>query len=243
MATTATRAAVTTAARLENLIDAHAPDAGRRLGEWFRPALRDGETLPDFALVLRLSARLVGLGGRRLFERQNALEDAGAQEAEARFERDKAASALRRKLVELRRLLSSMHGPRRAATLLGIEGETALQTQHARLLEHAEAFLRLLRDPERPAAARTDAFLFEPAVAAGEIEPLHAELGAALRRCDEVRRTGAARREARERAWVELGRAVRCVVFLCRGCLALIRRGDLAEKIRRIQQTWKEVPM
>lgn len=243
MSTIATQLAVKSAARLENLIDTHASDAGRRLGEWFRPGLRDGETLPDFALVLRLSARMIGAGGRHLFERQNALEDARAREDEARFERDQAASTLRRKLVELRRMLVLMHGPRRAAKLLGIEGRTAHRSQHALLVTQAEGFLKLLCDPKRPAVGRAGALSFDPAHAAGELEPAVAELRTALRRCDQVRRTGATRRAAKDRAAAELERAVRCVVFLARGCLLLIRRSDLAEKVRMIQRSWKEVPM
>lgn len=75
---------VEAALRLGTLIDAHAREAGRQLGEQLSPSLRDGETLPDFTLVLELPARMVRQAGQRLRQCQAELDDARSLEAEAR---------------------------------------------------------------------------------------------------------------------------------------------------------------
>ncbi len=220
------------AARLAALIDAHAPDAGRRLGDRLRPWLRDGETLPDFGLGLELPARLIRQAGQRLRRHQHRLDEARSEEREARFHRDQTASALRRKLVEVRRLLTSALGPRRTATLLGV-GKTARSSQPALLLSQAGAFLKLLRDPRRLAIPRRNR-VFDPAVVAGTLEPLAVACAAACDRLDAMCQASAAALEARDRARAELERVMPCVVDGFGGWLVLIGRPDLAEKLRRI---------
>ncbi len=238
MSTIATKLTIEAAARLGTLIDAHARDAGRQLGEWLRPWLRDGESLPDFTLVLQLPARMIRQGGQRLRERLDALGEARGREGEARFQRDQAASALRRKLVEIRRLLTSALGSRRTATLLDVEGKTARDTQPTLLLAQAGAFLRLLGDPRRLGISHAGGY-FDPAAAAADLEPLAAALREACGQLDETLRTCAARLEAKDRARTELGRAVRCVVRILGGWLLLIRRADLADKLSSIRRRGK----
>ncbi len=249
MSTIGTKLATEAAARLGTLIDAHAQDAGRQLGEWLRPCLRPGETLPDFSLALQLPARRIRGAEQRLRRDLEELDDATSHEGEARFRRDQTASALCRKLIEIRRLLVAVLGPRRAATLLGIEGRTARGTQPALLLSQAGAFLRLLRDPQKLATPHADVH-FDPAAVAGALEPLVAACREARGELDEVHRANAARVAARDRARSELVFAVRCVVRLLGGWLLLIRRADLTEKLRPIerlirgrQSARKEVPM
>ncbi len=235
MSATCTRLVVEAAIRLGTLIDAHARDAGRQLGESLRPWLRDGETLPDFTLVLQLPARMIRHAGQRLRQRQNQLDEVRSEQGEARFQRDQTAAALRRKLVEIRRLLTSAHGPRRAATLLGIEGRTAQESQGALLLAQADACLGLLRDPRRLAIPRADRY-FDPAAAAGALEPLATACREACGRLEEIRRASAASLEARDRVWTELRHGVGSVVRILSGWLLLIGRADLAEKLRLIQR-------
>ena len=155
MSAIGTQLIVEAALRLGTLIDAHARDAGRQLGEWLRPWLGDRETLPDFRLVLELQGRMIRQASQDLRERQGQLDDARSREAAARYRRDQTASALRRKLVEIRRLLTSVLGPRRTAELAGIEGSTAQASQSALLLSQSQAFLKLLRDPRRLAVPQT----------------------------------------------------------------------------------------
>ncbi len=218
------------ASRLAALIHGHARDAGRQLGEWLRPWLRDGEDLPDFALVLDLPARMFEHAAARLRRYEEELADARSREAEARFQRSATASALRRKLVDVRRLLTAVHGPRRTTTLLGIEGGTAHDTQPALLLSHAGAFQELLRDPQQMVVTRAD-FTFDPAAIADGVETLAAACGEAGARLDAVRKVSADRREARDHTRSELARAVGCVVGVLGGWFRLIRRSDLARKL------------
>ncbi len=242
MSAIGTHLAVEAALRLGTLIDAHARDAGRQLGEWLRPWLRDGETLPDFTLVLELPARMIRQTCQRLRERQDKLDDARSRQAAARYGRDQTAAALRRKLVEIRRFLTAVLGPRRTAELAGIEGETAKETQPAILLSQSQAILKLLRDPRRLAIPRSGCY-FDPAAAAGALEPLAAACREACGPLEEIREARAATLEARNRARSELERGARCVAGILGGWLLLIRRTDLAEKLRAIHRSRKEVPM
>ncbi len=242
MSAIGTNFVVEAALRLGTLIDAHARDAGHQLGEWLRPWLRDGETLPDFTLVLELPARMIRQTSERLRERQQQLDDAGSREDAARFQRDQTASALRRKVVEVRRLLTSALGPRRTSELAGIAGNTAKDSQPALLLAQSQAFLKLLRDPRRLAIPRSERF-FDPAVLAGALEPLAGACREACGSLDQMRRASAAPLEARDGARTELRHALRCVAGMLGGWLMLIRRADLAEKLRSFRRSRKEVPM
>ncbi len=229
-----TKRTVEAAIRLGTLIDAHARDAGRQLGETLRPWLEDGETLPDYALALELPARMIAQAGRHLRECQNRLDEARSHDREARDRRDQTASALHRKLVEIRRLVASALGLRRTATLLGFEGKTADKTQPARLLSQAEAYLRLLHEPRRLAIPRADLY-FEPAAIASALEPLAGAFREAGGQLDEVRRASAASLEARDRARAQLEHAIRHVVRFLGGWFVLVGRPDLAEKIQLVQ--------
>jgi len=230
-----TNLVVEAAARLGTLIDVHARDAGRQLGDLLLPCLQEGETPPDFTLVLQLPARRIRQAGQRLRQSRDELDEAGSRESEARFRRDRTASALRLKLVEIRRLLTSALGPRRTATLLGIGGKTAQGSQHALLLKQAGAFASLLRDPRRLAIPPAERY-FDPAVVAGALEPLAADLREACGQLDEIRGSNAARHAATRRARRELVLDLRCVIRLLGGWLRLISRDDLAEKLRPIQR-------
>ncbi len=220
------------AARLGTLIDAHGRDAGRQLGEWLRPWLRDDETLPDFSLVLELPARMIRHAGQRLGEDGKELDEARRLEGEARFQRHQAASALRRKLVESRRLLSSVLGPWRTAKLLGLAGKTARAAQPVLLLSQTAAFLSLLGDPRRLALARVDRYL-DPVATAAVLEPLATACREACDDLDKICQANAARLAARDCASAELGRAVQHVVRLLGGWLLLVGRSDLAKQLRR----------
>ena len=237
MAMTMTKAAIEAAVRLGTLIESHARDAGRQLGEWLRPWLREGEVLPDFTLVLQLPARMIVHAGQRLRESRKELDESKSREGEARISRDHTASALRRKLVEIRRLLTAAFGPHHTATVLGIEGKTAHASQYAFLLFQADAFLKALRDPRRLAIPRTASF--DPAAAAAALEPLIVAFRGAYGHLDEVRRESAARLAARDQARTELVSGIPCVVAILSGWLGLIRRADLTKKLRLIQRTGK----
>ncbi len=252
MSTIGTKLAVEAAVRLGTLIDAHARDAGRQLGEWLRPWLREGEVLPDFTLVLQLPARMIRHAGHRLRESQQQLDESRSRESETRLRRDDAAAALRRELVRTRWLLTGVFGTRRTAVVLGIEGETAHASQHALLLSQAESFLKLFRDPKGLAVPR--AFSVDPVWAATTLEPLIVAFREAYGRLDEIQQASAARLEAKNRTWSELEGSFRCVVSILSGWLGLIRRPDLAAKLRLIQRgdmkagkaknrSRKEVPM
>ena len=235
MSTMTTKLVLEAATRLGTLIDAHASDAGRQLGEWLRPYLRRGETLPDFTLVLLLPARGIRRAGQRLRRSSKELDDGKSHESEAKFRRDQTAAALCRKLIEVRRLLIATLGPRRAATLLGIEGRTARGTQPALLLSQAGAFSSLLREPQKLAIPRPERY-FDPAAVADDLEPLVAACREACDELDEIRRAKAARVAARDRARSELVFAVRCVARLFGGWLGLVRRTDLTEKLDSIRR-------
>lgn len=221
------------AVRLSTLIESHAHDAGRELGDWLRPYLRDGEELPDFSLVLQLPARVIEQAGHFLRESQKELDESRSRESEARASREQRAAALRRKLVEIRQHMTPVFGSR-AATLLGIEGKTARSSQSALLSSQADAVLKVLRDPKRLAKAETA--YFDPAPAAAALEPLIVASREAGGHLDEVCQASAARLEARDRARAELHRGIHWVVRMLSGWLGLVRRADLAKKLRRLQR-------
>lgn len=252
MSAIGTNIAVEAAVRLGTLIESHARDAGRQIGEWLRPWLQEGEILPDFTLVLRLPARMIRHAGDRLRESQQQLDESRSRESEARQRRDDAAAALRRQLVQNRMILSGLYGACRTAVLLGIEGETAHASQHALLLSQAEALLKLLRDPKRLPVPCTASV--HPTGAVDTLEPLVVAFREAYSRLDEIHQESAARLEAKTRTWTELEGSFRCVVSILGGWLGLIRRPDLAEKLRLVQRgdkkagktknrSRKEVPM
>ncbi len=236
MSAIGTNIVIEAAVRLGTLIDSHARDAGRQLGEWLHPWLRSGEALPDFTLVLRLPARMIRHAGQRLRERQSELDEVRSHEGEALFQRNQTTAALRRKLVEIRRLLTPVFGAHRTGKLLGFAGKTALASQPKRLLSQADAFLKALRDPKRPAIPETAYFDFDPSAAAAELEPLLVACREAHSRLDETRQTCAARLEAKDRVRAELHHAVQCVVCIVGGWFLLIRRLDLAQKLRLVRR-------
>ena len=230
-----TKRVVEAAVRLGTMIDAHARDAGRQLGERLRPWLRDGETLPDFTLALELIARLSRETGHRVRERENRLDDATSDEAEARLRRNQTALALRRKLVDVRRLLILALGTQRIGELLRIEGDTAKSSQPELLLSQADACLSLLRDPQRlrlPSARR----FFDPAETADDLEPLITALRQARDGLDKTHRESARQLETRNRTRTELENNIRSVGAILGGWFRLIRRHDLAKKIRPVQR-------
>lgn len=222
-----TNVALEAAVRLGTLIESHARDAGRQLGEWLRPWLEEGEDLPDFTLVLQLPARMIRHAGLRLRQSQKELDESRSEEGEAQVSRDQTASVLRRKLVEVRRYMTSVFGPRHTATLLGIEGKTAQASQPALLLSQAEATAKLLRDPKRLAIPQTAHF--NPAAAAAALEPRMVAFRAAHGCLNALRQASAAR----------LDRGLRCVVPILSGWLGLIRRAELTEKLRHVQRSGK----
>ncbi len=236
MSAIGTNLVIEAAGRLGTLIDSHARDVGRQLGEWLHPWLRDGEILPDFTLVLQLPARMIRQAGQRLRARQDELDEARSHEGEALFWRDQTAAALHRKLVAIRQVLTSVFGAKRTAKLVGFGGKTARPSQGAFLLSQADAFLKSLRDPERPAIPETAYFDFDPASAAAELEPLVVACREAHDRLDEIRQARAARIEAKDRAQTELRHGVQSVVCVVGGWLALVRRLDLVEKLRLIRR-------
>ncbi len=182
-----------------------------------------------------------GRGGERRTFQSGVLGRAAPGRSErspSAYRRDQTASALHRKLVEIRRLLSSALGPRRTAELAGIEGSTAKPSQSALLLLQADAFLKLLRDSRRLAIPQADRY-FDPAAVAGALEPLAAACRETCGRLDQTRKASAATLEARDRARTELRRALRCVAGILVGWLLLIGRKDLGEKLHVIRRLGK----
>ncbi len=234
----ATKLVIESASHLGILIDAHARDIGRQLGDWLRSQLRDDETLPDFTLVLELPARRIRQIRQYLCECHNELDEAQSKEYEARFWRDQTASALRRKLVQVRRLLTSVLGSQRTAKLLGIKGRTAHDSQHPLLLSQADAFLKLLRDPQR-LAIKPALHYFDPAAVAADIAPHADACRQACGQLDEMCEASAYRRAARNSAQTELECAVQSLASVLSGFLLLTGRTDLAKKLYPIQHPGK----
>ena len=224
-----TKTSIEAAQLLRTLIESHARDHGRQLGEWLRPGLREGETLPDFDLVLQLPARMLDQACHHLQECEDKLDESKSHEDEALHWRNHTASQLRRKLVEVRRFLTAACGPR-AGKLLGISGKTALASQPALLVSQAESVLRVLREPKR--LSIPSGGCFDPAAAAAGLEPMLDAGRKAVGQLDEKRQASAVRREARDRAVSDLWRAGHGVASIVVGWFSLIRRMDLVGKLR-----------
>lgn len=220
---------IETALRLGTLIESHAPDAGPQLGEWLRPWLREGETLPDFTLVLELPARMIAQAGHRVRESQAQLSESGNHENEARGCREQTAAVLRRKLMEIRQFLMALFGSRHTAKLLGFEGATAKTSQPTLLLSQSEALLKVLRDPKRLAIPNTA--YFDPVSAAATLEPPIVAFREAHGQFEKVRQAKAIRCEAGNHKWAELVHGIQCVVRVFSGWFHLIGRPDLVKKI------------
>jgi hypothetical protein len=99
---------ITTA--LQSAADTHAESAAVAVEKLLAPHLQKGEKMPDVALLLKLSGRLLEESTRKLVEADEAHERELADDRAPRERRDAASQAIYSRLVDLRDALSGLYG-------------------------------------------------------------------------------------------------------------------------------------
>lgn len=204
---------------LETFFSAYASRLGGRLEERLRPLLRDGETMPDVTLLLKLL-------GRYMADLRRALEGAGKRRADAITamrlayrDRDRAEKEARTRFVDLRQVAAGAYR-RQDLESLGLAGRIArhpfpLFRQGTDLLARFSHPDFVLPEPIIPGVA------LSPPVLEEKLRPLVSRLGqrlqgllAARRRLEaaRVRQSNALR--ALERAYVQLGQVAHALCVL-----------------------------
>jgi len=223
------------------LVETHAAEIGKAIGRRLRPLLREGEVLPDFALVLALLGRLVAAAAAWLV-RSDKVHESGLDEGvEPRVQRDLAALVLRRKVVEIRTLGSAFYG-RRGSAVLGLVGRTAEAVQPELLWRQARTLLARLRDPQLEAPGNSLKLVFDPVALGRELEPEVSALRQALDAVEREQRQAGTTLAAKEDAMGDLDSVLKACVLVMKGAFALAGRPDVARKLGELSRRKKPLP-
>lgn len=201
------------------------------IAERFAPFLAEGEPVFDFAQLQRVLQAM----GEATFDAMVAADKAHLDElgndVAPREERDEAVAGVRRKLIDVRQMLTGLFGGARTAEIVAVDGDTARQPEL--LWRQGEHTLSHLRDPElRLPEAKTDSIVFEPQKLAGELEPLVSRLRAAIDRTELDRRVAATTHKVKTEAIAEHDLLIGACARILSGFYLLARRPDLAARIR-----------
>jgi hypothetical protein len=90
--------------------ETQAEAAGAALGKLLEPHLAEGESLPNFALVLTLISRALDASKTRMVDADAAHEAELGDDEPVRRARDESAQALSDRIVELREVLTGVYG-------------------------------------------------------------------------------------------------------------------------------------
>lgn len=209
----------------------HADAVAAGLAEELASTLQEGETLPDFALTIRMLGRYLAQRSHEMDARDAAHVTELTQARSPREARDLATAALYDKIVEIRRAVEVVYGPEKIKAVLGVEGATPQYATTLRL--HAEQILHRLRHPldELP-PSRLAGVVAEVDRWVAEIEPLYEALRQALQAllAKRARARGSLGHKQRavhafDNAYVQVGRCLE-------GLFALAGETALAERVR-----------
>jgi hypothetical protein len=210
--------------------DTHAVEIAAGVEEVLRPYLREGETMPDVALLATLVGRWQTGTNQELLVADEAHEIELGDDLEPRQARDMAGEAVRQVLIDVRSTVETSYGE---VGLRRLRLDGAIPTDPSVVATTARRVAAILEDPaiEMPPPRRRSLGVDRAAVAADIREALPVldqALAAVARETREAERTLAGKRKALERS----DRAtVRGGGWLAATC-ALAGRDDLAAKVR-----------
>ncbi len=148
-----------------------------------------------------------------------------------RMQRDKLVAAVRRKLIDVRRIVQGLFGPERAVEVVAIDGRTAYQPDF--LWRQAEHTLSRLRSSDfRLPEASTASIALDPTTLADELEPLVTALKASIDAVDLDRRAAATSQQDKIDAIEDHDLLIAACGRIVSGFYLLARRPDLAKRIR-----------
>lgn len=210
--------------------ETYATEVGERTNAQLSPFARDGEVVPDTALLLRLMARMLASKTTALEQADRAHEAEISDDAQPRAERDEAESELRKTTVEFRDAINAKYGDV-GLRVMGLyeppPKSPAPLTKYARNLHAA------LLDASRTltGSARRGVQLDRAEMAAEllpTIERLESALQAVSQEAAELNLT----QTAKDRAIEENDRVFACVANVAEALLTLADRKDLADRVR-----------
>ena len=201
------------------------------INERTAPFLQEGEVLFDFPLLQRVLGRMVEASFERMVAADKAHLDELANDIAPRMERDQWVEAVRRKLIDVRRIVQGLFGTERAVEVVAIDGRTAHQPDF--LWRQAEHTLSRLRSPDlRLPEASTASIALDPATLADELEPLVIGLKGSIDAVDLDRRAAATSVQDKKEAMADHDLLIAACGRIVSGFYLLARRPDLADRIR-----------
>lgn len=206
---------------------AHADTIGRALSDLCSPHLDASESLPDAALLSRLLGRALAASSAAMVRADEAHSGELSDDAQPRAERDRVASELVAKLVELREITTGVYGSQLAARLFpgSTPRDPSMLAAFAKEVSHA------LRTVSLP-APRVKGASIDAATIAKELDAAHAELTS--HQHDVVRETREAQAtlEAKNTAVASYQQRFSHVANLLSALLSIAGNAELAKKVR-----------
>lgn len=219
------------AAVVEQAAATHAELVGGRLTEFFSPFAKPGAPAIDFGSLFELLAATLAAHRQRMEAADDAHTTELGDDAPARDERDAAAAALHGSLVDLRATVEGLFGPGSAGAVLALDGQTAsdpvvLERQAALAVE------RLRTDGLTLPAMRLPGLTFDPAAAAGALDPALERLRAALRAVSREAKEAEDTLIRKNRALDAFNTTFRGVAGTLESLFRLAGEPDLADRVR-----------
>lgn len=210
--------------------ETYATEVGERTNVQLLPFARDGEVVPDVALLLRLMARMLKSKTEKLEQADSAHEAEISDDAQPRAERDEAEGELRETTVEFRDAISAKYGDVGLRTL-GIYEPPPRGAPE--LAKYARSFHAALIDASRTLTGSARRGLqIDRAQMASELLPTIERLEAALRTVTQEAAELHLTQTAKDRAMEENDVAFMGVANAVEGLLSLAGRPDLADRVR-----------
>ncbi len=220
--------------------ETHADATQGALTAILKPHLQEGQTMPDFAAVMRLCSVALEASKLKMVEKDAAHEAELLDDPEVRKRRDDAAFATSHELVELREVLTGLYGSATAAKVL--PGPTPQDA--AMLVRFAGEVAANLKKVEFP-APRVEGAKLDAAHLAKSIGAKGAALAAELKAVQTEVREAEASLSAKNEAIAAYDEVFVAVANGLQGILKLAGRNDLAAKVRpslrRLGQTEENV--
>lgn len=210
---------------------AHAEQVDQRLRETLTPALREGETLPDFLAFQLLLARYLEQRTQEIIAADELHLVEQHDDLEPRRRRDQAATDLHDTLVRIREALGATFGREHIRELAGLERGTAQEP--VVLVRQATRVLERLRQPLLTSPTmQLEGLQIDLDVLADQLQPALDTLIRALQDVDiEQRQTETTLRE-KDLSLDVFDAAVGGIGRILIGCDVLAGLPEFAEKIR-----------
>lgn len=200
---------------------------GKVLGEQHQAYLREGETMPDCALLMRLMVRGLQAHRAELVAADEAHESELADDAPARQARDAKVQTLFGRMVELREVLQGLYGAEAARAIMPYQ----TPTDPVVLSRFAGEVIAALGAVALP-APRIAGATVDTAALGAELQKLRDELDARLTAVAQEAREAQATQVAKNRAMEAYDRVFAGVATAMNGMLQLAGEHELASRVR-----------